>query len=245
MKHHSRLSLAIGFLLHLFISYNALIKFELSQIIEIKQILLLSSICLAIITIVIEIWHNEIYLSIFTLPACVVTILSSSIIYGALHGSQFDNPLFFLHLITAIAGECFFIIAAISSISYLYVVRRLKKKNKMKAVLILPPLARLDQLTSKLILSGVIFFTIGILAGTYQSLSDYNILELGLKQALSFIVIAFYMAILILKKPLKLAGINQAKLVIIGMLLSLCLIIIPNNKNHWAPENRSVKELTK
>lgn len=245
MKLHSRWSLGFGFVCHLalcVISFDSIIEFKT---LPIKSIFMLGSLLLALITTAIELKTKESYFSIFSLPLCIAIILTSSFASGGLNGNQFDNPFFFAHITASIAGECFFLIAAISSVSYLYVVRRLKQKNRIKAVLVMPPLARLDQLTWKLILYGVITFSIGLILGIYQSYADFGFFKLTLKHGMALVVLIFYTSIVILKKPLNLAGLNQAKLAIIGLVLSLFLIIYPNNSSHWFPVENKQNKLVK
>jgi ABC-type uncharacterized transport system permease subunit len=130
-------------------------------------------------------------------------------------------------------------IASISSATYLYVVRRLKKKNKLKAVFLFPPLNRLDNLTYKLIFAGTLTFLVGLSIGLYGNYSHFDNFHATAKHYYSGALFLFYFLILILRKPLKLAGPRLAIAAVIGLILSLGLILIPGNELHWQPEKAS------
>jgi ABC-type uncharacterized transport system permease subunit len=124
-------------------------------------------------------------------------------------------------------------ISAISSATYLFVVRKLKNKNKLKALYLFPPLARLNDLTGKLVIAGIVTFSTGLAIGLYGSYIHFSSFEPASKHWFAAIVLLYYLAILILKKPLKIVGPRLAIVVIFGFILSIGLILIPDNDLHW------------
>ena len=245
MKRHSTWSFFLGIFLHLaFIAL--LIKNDSGNLVfKLNTVLVIVSFSLACTAATIELILKEIYFSIFTLPISLVTLLCSSFFTNTLKGLQFQNPLFLLHLIASSCGESYIMIAAISSITYLYSVRRLKKKNRLKAVFLFPPLNRLDRLSSKLFTLGTAIFMIGITSGLYWHIKIYESFVPSFKHLLSFILLTYNIIVIALKKPMKLAGSQMAILVIIGFFISVCLILVPSNELHWFPIKQTTKELIK
>ena len=164
---------------------------------------------------------------------------------GKLAGAHFAQGWFALHLLLAILGECFFMIAAVSSLTYLFVVRRLKKKNRLRAVFFFPPLARLDDLTFKLIVSGTAVFAVGLLAGLYGNLKHFEAFSPGGKHIFALFLLLFYLALIVARRPFKLAGNRLAVLAVTGFALSIGLVVLPDNELHWKPLQPTVQEAAK
>jgi ABC-type uncharacterized transport system permease subunit len=194
-----------------------------------------TSFTLAACTLFVELGFKENYLSIFSLPVCITILVLSLLVSGSIEGAQFTQTWFIAHLISSIAGECFFLIAAISSFSYLFVVRRLKKKNRLKAVFLFPPLSRLDNLTYRLIVAGTLTFALGLIFGLYGNFEHFNTFKPAFKHYYSIILLIYYLILCLFKYRLKLAGPRLAHAALIGFVLSLGLILLPNNDLHWNP----------
>lgn len=190
---------------------------------------------LGISTLAIEKGLKESYFSIFTIPAMVCFLLCATFVDGKMTGEYFSQKWFTLHLLLSILGESFFFISAISSLTYFFVVRRLKRKNRLRAVFFFPPLTRLDDLTFKLIASGTAFFAAGLAIGFYGNFTNNHELTLGSKHIFSLLVLFFYLTIVVSRKPLKIAGTRLATLAMLGFFLSLGMITIPDNASHWKP----------
>lgn len=239
MKNHSRASLIIGFILNMVLLYLTNAGSEKNFELQTNSFLVAGSLSLALCTLAIEMGMKENYFSIFSLPVCLAVLLMSSLVTGKVSGHQFTQAWFAGHLIASIVGECFFVIAAISSTTYLYVVRRLKKKNRLKAVFHFPPLNRLDNLTYKLLISGTLTFAMGLAIGLYGNYSNYSTFAPAMKHFFSAAVLVYYLAVVSLRGFLKLAGPRLAIATLIGFFLSACLILIPTNERHWQPESTS------
>lgn len=232
-KHHANFSLFLGLVCNAIMTVKV---FALSDaFLHYQSFFIVGALSLGICTLAIEKGLKETYFSIFTIPAMVVFLLCASFVDGKLAGAHFSQGWFAVHLLLAILGECFFFIAAISSVTYFYVVRRLKRKNRLRAVFFFPPLTRLDDLTFKLLAAGTSIFFIGLGVGLYGNFAHFAEFSPGSKHIFSLIVLAFYLLIVIMRKPLKIAGTRLATLALAGFLLSLGLITIPDNTSHWKP----------
>ncbi|MDD2998300.1 MAG: hypothetical protein PHV05_04505, partial [Candidatus Riflebacteria bacterium] len=136
LKSHSALSLFIG------VACNSIMAFKIftdgNNGFHYQTLFVIGALSLGICTIFIEKGLQESFFSIFTVPASIVFLFCSTFADGTLAGDHFTHKWFAIHLLLAILGECFFFIAAISSLTYLFVVRRLKKKNRLRAVFFFP-----------------------------------------------------------------------------------------------------------
>ena len=200
-----------------------------------RTLFVVGALCLALCTAAIERVLKESFFSIFTLPVSFAFMVCSVFADGKLAGGHFAHGWFALHMLLAILGECFFLIAAVSSGTYLYVVRRLKRKNRLRAVFFFPPLARLDDLTFKLIAFGSAVFAAGLGAGLYGNLRYFEGFVPGSKHIFAGVVLAFYLVLIIARHPLKLTGSRLATLAVVGFLLSVGLMVIPDSGEHWKP----------
>ncbi|MBU1107564.1 MAG: cytochrome c biogenesis protein CcsA [Candidatus Riflebacteria bacterium] len=210
-----------------------------------RTLFIVGALSLALCTAAIERLLKENFFSIFTLPASFALMLCSIFAGGKLSGGQFAHGWFALHMVLAILGECFFLIAAVSSVTYLFVVRRLKKKNRLRAVFFFPPLARLDDLTFKLIVFGTAVFAAGLAIGLYGNLSYFAGFTPGGKHIFAGFVLVFYLALIITRRPFKLTGNRLAMLAVAGFLLSVGLMVIPDNSVHWQPLETPAQETVK
>ncbi|MGM0599157.1 MAG: cytochrome c biogenesis protein CcsA [Candidatus Rifleibacteriota bacterium] len=235
MKNHSKISFIIGLILNVILFYLTVSSENGNSQLETASLLEAASLTLAACTLFVELGLKENYLSIFSLPVCITILVLSLLVSGSIEGAQFSQTWFIAHLISSIAGECFFLIAAISSASYLFVVRRLKKKNRLKAVFLFPPLSRLDNLTYRLIVAGTITFALGLLLGLYGNYEHFYAFKPAFKHYYSIIVLIYYLILCLFKYKLKLTGPRLANAALIGFILSIGLILIPDNSLHWKP----------
>lgn len=236
MKNHSRLSLLAAILANLVLLYLATHNTRVSAEFDLSGFLVVASLSLALTAIFIELMMQESYFSIFALPLCMVLLPVSLLVTGRITGPHFTQPWFLIHLIAAITGECFFLMAAISSLTYLFVVRKLKNKNRLKAVFMFPPLTRLDNLTYQTVISGAVLFLIGLAIGIFGNIRHFSGFSPAFKHYFSLIVLIYYAAVIVLRRPLKIAGPKLAQAALIGFALSLALIFVPGNDLHWFPE---------
>jgi ABC-type uncharacterized transport system permease subunit len=230
---HANLSLWLGLVCNL-IFVIEIFAFGGDQL-HYRTLFAVGAMSLAIASVAIERILKENFFSIFTLPVCFVFMVCSTFVDGTLVGSHFVRGWFATHLFLAILGECFFMIAALSSLTYLFVVRRLKKKNRLRAVFFFPPLARLDDLTFKLIAFGTAVFAGGLGVGLYGNLWHFAAFTPGGKHIFAAVLLLFYLLLIIARRPLRLAGNRLAILAVIGFVLSVGLIVLPDNKLHWQP----------
>lgn len=210
-----------------------------------RTLFVVSALSLSLSTVAIERVLKEKFFSIFTLPISFVFMICSTFADGTLAGAHFTQGWFATHMLLAILGECFFMIAAVSSVTYLFVVRRLKKKNRLRAVFFFPPLARLDDLTFKLIVVGTAVFAAGLAAGLYGNISHFSGFTPGGKHVYAVCLLLFYLALIACRRPLRVAGNRLALLAVIGFVLSLGLMILPDNELHWKPLRVTAQEAVK
>ena len=236
MKNHSRLSLIFAIILNLALMYVSTDSARTSSEFELASLLIVGCLGLGLASISIEILMHENYFSIFSLPVGTVLLLMSLLVTGQISGPHFSQPWFIAHLIASITGECFFLIAAISSATYLFVVRKLKNKNRLKALYLFPPLARLDTLTYRTIVFGAISFLIGVLIGLYGNLKYFSNFTPAFKHIFSLVLLVYYGGIMIFRDPLKLAGPRLANAALFGFALAAALLLIPDNQMHWLEE---------
>lgn len=241
--YHATFSLLLGLVLNLIMSIKI---FGLSDTYLHYQGLFISgALSLGICTLAIEKGLKETYFSIFTLPAVMVLLLCATFVDGTITGTHFLQKWFALHLFLAILGECFFFIAAISSITYFFVVRRLKQKNRLRAVFFFPPLTRLDDLTFKLVFAGNLLFFCGLAIGLYGNYSHFSGFSPGPKHVFAGIVFLFYAVLIACRKPFKIAGTRLAAMALAGFFLSIILITVPDNTTHWQPLSEISREAGK
>ncbi|PKL45278.1 MAG: hypothetical protein CVV42_18800 [Candidatus Riflebacteria bacterium HGW-Riflebacteria-2] len=243
MPLHANLSFWLGLVCNLVL---ALEIFALGEShLHYRTLFVVGALSLSLSTVAIERVLKETFFSIFTLPVSFVFMVCSTFVDGKLAGAHFAQGWFALHLLLAILGECFFMIAAVSSVTYLFVVRRLKRKNRLRAVFFFPPLARLDDLTFKLIVSGTVVFAVGLAAGLYGNLRHFDAFAPGGKHIFAALLLLFYLALVIARRPLKLAGNRLAMLAVTGFVFSLGLVFLPDNELHWKPLQTTVQEAAK
>ncbi len=232
-RHHSNFSLMLGLSCNTLLAIQAFSHSDLH--LQYQALFVAGALSLGICTAITEHGLKETYFSIFSLPASIVLLFCSTFTDGVLAGDHFNQRWFAIHLLLSILGECFFFIAAVSSVTYFYVVRRLKRKNRLRAVFFFPPLTRLDDLTFKLIVSGTAIFTAGLATGLYGNYSHFANFAPGTKHIFALALLAFYFFIIVARSPLKLTGTRLAGLAIIGFFLSAGLVTLPDNSEHWKP----------
>ncbi len=236
MKNHSRMSLLAAIFFNLQLLYVFTDTTRHSAEFSLGGFFIIGALSLAMATIFIELLLQESYFSAFSLPICLVMLLMSLLMRGHIAGDHFSQPWFLIHLIAAITGECFFLIAAISGATYLFVVRRLKSKNKLKAVSLFPPLTRLDSLTYRTIMIGTLLFLIGLGIGLYGNMKHFAGFSPVFKHYFSVGVMAYYGLIVIMRQKLQLAGPRLASAALLGLALSVALVLLPDNHQHWLAE---------
>lgn len=236
MKNHSRLSLLAGIGFNLVLLYLSTHSARTSAEFGLSSFLVIAALSLALATIFIELMLQENYFSVFSLPVSIALLLMSLLTTGQISGIHFTRPWFIAHLLASITGEGFFMMAAISSGTYLFVVRKLKSKNRLKALYLLPPLARLDSLTYRTIVFGALSFMLGLGIGFYGNIQHFANFSPAFKHYFSLLVLLYYVAIMVMRKPLQLAGPRLANAALVGFALSIALILIPDNNLHWLQE---------
>lgn len=236
MKNHSRISLLIGIGFNLILLYVSTHSARTTAEFGLGSLFIIGALSMALAAVFIELMLQENYFSIFALPISLTLLLMSSLAAGQISGTHFAKPWFIAHLITSITGECFFVIAAVSAITYLFVVRKLKSKNRLKALYLFPPLARLDIITFQAITSGTISFFIGLSIGFYGNIEYFAKFTPALKHYFSLAVFLYYCSIILLRRRARFAGPRLANAALIGFVLSLALILIPSNELHWLSE---------
>ncbi|MFZ2958476.1 MAG: cytochrome c biogenesis protein CcsA [Candidatus Ozemobacteraceae bacterium] len=235
MTLHGTASLVIGFLAHL-----TTLGFELHQLGEtgaFRVRFVLSAVAALFVAVCMFLERrNDTWFSLFVFPPAIPLAALPLIESPGLSGPAFQGPLFWIHVSGTITGECFFLLAAVSSISYLYQTRRLKAKNRLRAVFLIPPLTRLDQSSYHFIFAGLILFTTGIISGALWSLQTYSILTFHDPKRLAALLLSIYYGSIILGRSARgWAGPRLAWMIIVGATASLAQILLFADRIHWKP----------
>ena len=237
MTWHRALSLGGGLILHLILIQRLLGHPGVS----LQEALLIAAGILALLLGLIELTTGETFFSLFVLPLSLILVAVSPQSAALWAGERFFGGWFLAHMLSAITGECFFLLATITGVSYLVVVRKLKQKNRLRAMYFFPPLARLDSLMVWFLSLGLAFFTVGIALGTIWSYQSYGTIDfLGPKRFLSGITVVFFSGVLIARRSGVVAGNRLAWLAIVGLVLSLGVVFAPDTHSHWLPKNAAL-----
>ena len=230
MKWHGTLAMAGGFVSHLLIAGNLYFQPGVS----LQEALVLGSGILVILVGFLEFFTRETFFSIFVLPLCIIFLCFSPLADTISGSEHLRGGVFVTHVLASITGECFFLLATITGAAYLVVVRKLKQKNRLRAMYFFPPLARLDSLMVWFMALGLIFFGGGIFLGSiwaHQSFGSINFFSP--KRLLSVITILFFSSTLIARNRGAAAGNRLAMLSMFGLLLSLSVVFAPDTQHRW------------
>jgi len=237
MKWHSWAALSLGLIFHFTGLAMNLQENLTTKGFSLQNTSLVSSVILVASCFALEIFSGEIFFTIFILPIAIALLIISGISVPLLEGPHFRGPWFLTHVGFSIAGECFFFMASVSAIAYLFVVRKLKSKNRLRAMYFFPSLARLDNFTLWFVGVGFILFSIGISFGCFWSWYYFGGISLiETKKAISLGVMLFFAIILLGSRAGKIAGPKLAILSILGFLTSLALAIGVDSRLHWFPQ---------
>lgn len=236
MKWHGLGAMGVGFLFHagallvLFFAGHGVAEFPL------RSAFLGAGAFLVLACFLTELLVHETWFSIFALPVSGLLVVVSPLLEEVLEGTHFRGPLFLGHVFASIAGECFFFLGAISGATYLFLTRKLKQKNRLRAVHFLPPLARLDSLTVSFIAVGVILFAVGLTLGALWSVSSFGTITiLEAKRGASVGVLLFYGVLLLARKRGQLSGHRLSVMTLLGLAASLGLVFGIQGTAHWYP----------
>nr|MBP7634233.1 cytochrome c biogenesis protein CcsA [Candidatus Ozemobacteraceae bacterium] len=183
-------------------------------------------------------WRSgEIFFSLFVLPVAAALFGLAALVEKLLLGSHFSGPWFFLHVGFSIAGECLFFMAALAGATYLFALKRLKEKNRVRAVSFFPPLLRLEKLMTRFLNGGSSLFAIGLTAGFVWSWLQFAVFDpLEPKKGLSTLVLLGFGGVSVATRMGHLSGPRVAWCVIGGFLLSMLVMIGIDSSMHWYPK---------
>lgn len=191
---------------------------------------------LAIISLLTELVFAESFFTILALPTAIGFALLSLLLSGHLIGIQFQGGIFIVHVGFAVAGQCLFIMAAFAATTYLYQLRKLKSKNRMRAIRYFPPLARLDMFLIRFLCAGLVMFGAGLLAGlAWLKIYTGNIDILTGKTAFSIFIFLYFLSLLLGRRQGFLPGNRIAWMTSVGTLVTLLLSVVVNGPHHWFP----------
>lgn len=183
-------------------------------------------------------WRSgETFFSLFVLPVAAALLVVAALGEKLLLGSHFSGPWFFLHVGFSIAGECLFFMAALAGATYLFALKRLKEKNRVRAVSFFPPLLRLEMLMTRFLSGGCVLFTIGLVAGFVWSWLQFGIFDpFETKKGFSILVLLVFGGISVASRTGRLAGPRIAWGVIGGFVLSMLVVLGIDSSMHWYPK---------
>jgi len=183
-------------------------------------------------------WRSgEIFFSLFVLPVAAALFGLAALVEKLLLGSHFSGPWFFFHVGFSIAGECLFFMAALAGATYLFALKRLKEKNRVRAVSFFPPLLRLEKLMIRFLNGGSSLFAIGLTAGFVWSWLQFAVFDpLEPKKGLSTLILLGFGGVSVATRMGHLSGPRVAWCVIGGFLLSMLVMIGIDSSMHWYPK---------
>lgn len=236
MTWHARVALAVACGAHLLTTVGGVHGVSLGQGLHLGMVTSVGALVLAGSCLALEWRRQETYLSILTLPLVIVMLASAGVSETRWHGPGFRGAWFAAHVLAAVGGEAFFVLAGMTSVSYLFVVRRLKRKNQLRAMQFFPSLSRLDQLTVNFTASGFGLFSLGLVAGAVWSVRSSGLVRLTAPKSLAALVVwVVFLVALIGRSRLGWAGPRLAWTVVLGTGLSMILALGIDNTLHWQP----------
>jgi len=182
-------------------------------------------------------WRSrETFFSLFVLPVAAALLAVAALGERLLVGTQFSGPWFLLHVGFSIAGECLFFMACLAGVTYLFALRRLKGKNRIRAVSFFPPLLRLETLMTGFLGGGCLLFALGIAGGFIWSWLQFAIIDpLEPKKALSAVLLLLLGSMLAARHAGSLSGPRLAWGIIAGFVISMTLAFGIDSSMHWYP----------
>lgn len=201
---------------------------------EASMALLIAGLLLAAVCFALEVRYGDSYFSILGFPIVITLLIGGFSSERLLAGPNFRGSWFFAHVLASISGEVFFLLAGIAGATYLFQVRRLKAKNRLRATLFFPPLTRLDLLLHRFALAGFVFFSAGLFLGAVWSYKAQGSIPLtGFKQVVSALVWLVFAALLGGRTWRGLAGPGSARLAVAGCVIGFLLILGTGSTHHW------------
>ncbi len=195
---------------------------------------LLAAGVLAAVCAALEWSTGETFFSIFGLPVAAILVGFAGLSEQVWQNPLFERPWFLAHVAAAVAGECFFLMAAVSAGTYLFMVRRLKSKNRVRALQVLPPLAQLDQFTVLFLRSGVAAFGLGIAIGAWGWIEAFGLAGLlAPKKMVSAAALVFFAGLLAARRQQWVVGPRWSMLTIAGVIASLSVLLVDRG-THWS-----------
>lgn len=183
-------------------------------------------------------WRSrETFFSLFVLPVAAALLGLAAIGERLLVGSHFRGAWFLFHVGFSIAGECLFFMAALAGATYLFALKRLKDKNRVRAVAFFPPLLRLESLMTGFLGVGCVLFALGLAGGFIWSWLQFSMFDpLEPKKAASTLVLFLFGSMLAFRLAGRLSGPRIAWGVIAGFTLSMLIVFGIDSRMHWYPK---------
>jgi len=236
MVWHGIFSLGVGFLIHFYSLAEIITHGVSADLFRLHLVASLAGLVLAGCCLFLEIKSRENIFTLFMLPVCIALIIIAGVKERFLTGPLYKGGIFFAHVFSAVSGECFFLFSGISAILYLFVTRKLKKKNHLSSIRFLPPLTRLDALIGNFAGIGFLFFTFGLFFGAAWSVESFGAIRFfEMKRILSIMVWTLFGILLAGRKFGGWSGNRIAFIATAGFLSSLTLILAEGAKVHWNP----------
>jgi ABC-type uncharacterized transport system permease subunit len=237
MLWHGRIALSSGLVAHL--AFVAALWFGGSPTpsgFPLQGVPVLASLTLVFLCVALEFFDRETFFSLFVLPLAALLLLLSPLTQHWLEGTHFQGLWFLTHVVAAVLGECFFVMAGLAAATYWYQVRKLKGKNRLRATTFFPPLARLDALTLRFLGAGTLAFAIGVGLGASWSVSSFGHFHWsGTKQKISLLVLFYFLALLGARWRALLVGPRLAAFTVVGSLLATAMAVLAHDPAHWFP----------
>ncbi|MBI3039294.1 cytochrome c biogenesis protein CcsA [bacterium] len=236
MTNHGFVALLLGLGCHLASLAMTIQETASTQVFHIRTLFLTAPAVLVMVCAFIELRGKETIFSVFILPLAMIFMVISGFVDSIMEGPYYHGPIFLTHVVASVSGECFFLLSAISGMAYLFEVRRLKSKNRLRALSLFPPLARLDSLISGFADVGWLLFTFGLVFGAIWEQGILGtIFPREIKQFTALGVWAIFAAIIGGRRFKGWAGTRIASMAIFGFIGSVILIFLTNTGFHEFP----------
>lgn len=236
MTWHGLVAMFVGLMLHI---TSLVMAFQESAVAQVFQVLNVASAAGAVLVaacLFVEWRVQNAFFSQFVLPLVIPLVVVSAVQGPFLQGPNYQGMWFIIHVLSSVAGECFFFLAGVTGATYLFVARGLKKKNQLKAVRFFPPLTRLDELIFVFSAMGFCVFSVGMISGAFWSSQAFGVMRLFEAKRIFSLVLWGMFGILVFGRFFRgWAGQRIAMLAILGFFTSFTLIFAGGTQSHWTP----------
>lgn len=161
----ARWALTIGVVAHWGILISYLSETEVFFPTSTPQSILAISAFVATICLLLSARRTSLLVIVFLLPVICLSFVFLHFVSGFEVLAKPPSPWLWTHVLLTLLGEAFYFIAAVASIVYLLIERKLQRREVSQVFSMLSSLPALDRFLSELLLGGFVFLTLGMSMG--------------------------------------------------------------------------------